>query len=47
MSDEIIQAYIKYSNIGWTKSFDFNTIQHYKVMVGKFYELGFGTNKMK
>ena len=31
MSDEIIQAYIKYSNIGWTKSFDFiKVLEKYK-----------------
>ncbi|RIA87874.1 hypothetical protein C1645_807102 [Glomus cerebriforme] len=64
--DEVIQCYLKYNNIGWTKNFDFDkalgkykskskeifnylinnpTLQHYEVMVGKFYNEGFGVDK--
>ncbi|RIA82373.1 kinase-like domain-containing protein [Glomus cerebriforme] len=61
--DEIIQAYLNHTKIGWTKSFDFYkilkkyqsksqeifnylickpTIQHYEIMIGRFYNEGFG-----
>src|SRR2546430_2074747 len=66
--DEIIQAYLKYNHIGWTKSLNFDkvlekyksksreifnylvknlTIQHYEVLVGKFYNKEFGIDKNK